>query len=261
MNIFKEFFGYGGYTREPSGAYSPQHLVFVAAFTGLAVAAAVFFGLRNRKKDQKTKNKALVWAALLIDGFELLKYVIFITRAGSFSAMRTILPLFLCSIQLIAIPLAAFAKGRVKEASLDFVLLFGFLGGIAGIIGAAQNFNAYPVLSFDNVVSEITQSISLFSSLYIAISGMTSLKKKNIWIVTAILMSFVAAAFIANAALDYNYMFLRSHDGTPYVLFYNLVGGSKVLYPITVIAGFLVYMALCYAVYYLITARKKKKTS
>ena len=44
------------------------------------------------------------------------------------------LPLFLCSIQLIAIPMAAFCKGRVKEACLDFVLTFGILGAVFGVL-------------------------------------------------------------------------------------------------------------------------------
>ena len=257
MDLIREFFGYGGYKRTPEGAYSPQHLIFVAVFTVITVAAAVLLGIINRKKSEKSKNKVLIWAALLIDGFEILKYIIITTREGSISPMRTALPLFLCSIQLIAIPLAAFAKGRVKEASLDFVMIFGFLSGVVGIIGAAQNFNAYPVISFDNILSAINHSVSLFASLYILISGMTSMKKKNIWIVVSILLSFVAAAFIANALLDYNYMFLRNHDGTPYFLFYNMVGGNKVLYPITVIVAFLLYMTVFYAVYYLITRKRR----
>jgi len=259
MDLLREFFGYGGYQRTPEGAYSVPHLIFVACFTVAAVGAALLLGRRNRYRDMKTKNKVLIAAAILIDCAEIFKYIILITRSGSFSVMRVNLPLFLCNIQLIAIPVAAFAKGRIKEASLDFVLLFGFLSGIVGIIGAAQNFNAYPVLSFDNIQSAITHSVALFCSIYIARSGMTSLKKKNIPIVTAILAFFIAAAFAANALLDYNYMFLRSHDGTPYVLFYNMVGGNKILYPITVIAAFLLYMAVCYAVYYLFIAGRKRK--
>ena len=50
------------------------------------------------------------------------------------------LPLFLCSIQLITIPLAAFTKGKIKEASLDFVLIFGILGAVFGTYFAGQNY-------------------------------------------------------------------------------------------------------------------------
>ena len=259
MGFIGEFFGYGGYQRPAEGAYSWQHLLFVISATLVMIGLAVFFGLRNRHKDDKTKNKVIIWCACLIDGFELLKWIIFATRASSILVLRTCLPLFLCSIQLITLPVAAFSKGRIKEACLDFILMFGILGGVAGTIGAAQNYSCYPVLSFDNVVSAITHCISAFASLYIAISGMVSMKKKNIWITVAILLSFIAMAFGMNYVVDYNYMFLRNHDGTPYVIFYNMVHGNKVLYPMTVILVFLLYMALFYTVYYLIS--KKEATA
>ena len=159
------------------------------------------------------------------------------------------LPLFLCSIQLITIPLAAFSKGRVKEAALDFVFIFGILGAVLGTYGAGQNYGCYPVLSFDNVVSGITHSISGFASLYIAISGMASMKKKNIPITFAILFSFCIAAFGANAILDYNYMFLRRGDGTPYDIFFNLVNGNQILYPMVVVLLFVVYIIVFHCIF------------
>ena len=87
--------------------------------------------------------------------------------------------LFLCSIQLITIPLAAFTKGRINEAAVDFVAVFGLLGAVLGTYGAGQNYAADPVLSFDNVVSGVTHAISGFAALYVFISGLTSMKKKN----------------------------------------------------------------------------------
>ena len=168
-----------------------------------------------------------------------------------------ILPLFLCSIQLITIPLAAFAKGRIKEASLDFVLIFGILGAVLGTYLAGNNYSSYPVLSFDNVVSGITHSISGFASLYILISGMASMKKQNIVISFSILLSFCVLAYIANVVLDYNYMFLMRGDGTPYDIVFNLVNGNKVLYPLIVVILFIIYISLFYYVFFLISKKKK----
>jgi len=171
------------------------------------------------------------------------------------------LPLFLCSIQLITIPLAAFAKGRVKEAALDFVFIFGLLGAFAGTYGAGQNYGTYPVLSFDNVVSGITHSISGFSALYIGVTRMTSMKPKNIWITFTILMSFCVAAYIADILIPYNYMFLMRGDGTPYDIFFNMVKGNKVLYPMIVVILFLIYVSIFYLVYFFVRksiARKKE---
>ena len=175
-------------------------------------------------------------------------------------AMRWLyeLPLFLCSIQLITIPLAALTRGRVKEASLDFVLIFGLLGAVLGTDGAGQNYACYPVLSFDNVVSAITHAISGFSALYIAISGMSSLKKRNIPITFLILLGFCGAAYVANVTLNYNYMFLMRGDGTPYDVLMNVVGGNQTAYTIGVVVLFLFYIVLFYSAYYLINRKRKK---
>jgi hypothetical protein len=67
-----------------------------------------------------------VVTAILINAVELFKIVVFSISNQDIWYIRNVLPLFLCSIQLIAIPLAAFTKGRVKEASLDFVVYIAF---------------------------------------------------------------------------------------------------------------------------------------
>ena len=171
----KEFLGIGGYTREPEGFLSPEHLIFTLSLVLFTLGLAIILGLRNKSRDGKVKNRPLIIAALLMDAVEIFKIVVMIYRSDTPStAWHNLLPLFLCSIQLITIPLAAFAKGRLREASLDFVLIFGMLGGILGTVGAAQNYGCYPVLSIDNVASGITHCISTFASLYIGLSGLAS---------------------------------------------------------------------------------------
>ena len=251
-----EFFGFGGFQRTPEGAYSWQHLLFATSLMALMVFLAVFLGKKNKNKLPAQKNTVLIWAAILIDGFELIKIVLGCMEDPE--SWRTMLPLFLCSIQLIAIPMAAFTKGRIKEASLDFVCIFGLLGAVLGTYGAAQNYNAYPVLSFPNVVSGITHTISGFAALYIMIAGMEDMKRENIWITFSILAFFCVAAYTANVLLDYNYMFLMAGDGTPYDILYNLVGGHKVLYPACVVGLFLIYIGIFYGVFYIIKTKKKQ---
>ena len=251
-----EFFGIGGFQREPEGFLSWQHLLFVTSLMAIMIGLAVFLGKKNKDKSIKQKNAVLIWAAVFIDGFELWKIILSCVEDPE--AWTRMLPLFLCSIQLIAIPLAAFSKGRVKEAALDFVCIFGLLGAVLGTYGAGQNYNAYPVLSFPNVVSGITHCISGFAALYIMTSGMVSMKQKNIWITFVILLVFCVAAYVANILVDYNYMFLMAGDGTPYDILYNLVNGNKVLYPACVVALFMVYIGIFYAIFYLVKTKKKQ---
>lgn len=253
-----EFFGFGGFERPIEGYFSWQHILFVTILMVIMVTLAIYFGRKYNGKDLKTRNKVLIIAALLIDGFELFKILVYCINEASLDPLKQNLPLFLCSIQLITIPLAAFSKGRIKEASLDFVSIFGLLGAVLGTYLAGNNYSCYPVLSFPNVVSGITHSISGFSALYILISGSASMKKENMFISFSIMFAFAIMAYIANLALGTNYMFLVRGDGTPYDIIYNLVNGSKVFYPIIVVLLFVVYIYLFYYIYYLITSKKEK---
>lgn len=258
MNIIKEFFGFGGYQRVPEGYLSWQHLTFVSALVVIMIALAAVLGIRNQGKSMSARNRVLIVAAIAIDSLEIFKIVLMCIRGNDPMGWLYELPLFLCSIQLITLPLAAFSKGRVKEAALDFVFIFGILGAILGTYGAGQNYGCYPVLCFDNVVSGITHCISGFASLYIAVSGMASMKRQNIFITFAILCSTCIAAYVANVRLDYNYMFLMRGDGTPYDIVYNWVGGHRVLYPCAVVLLFLVYISAFYGIYFLLGRRQKK---
>ena len=252
----KEFFGIGGYTRSPEGYFSWQHLVFVTSLMIIMISLALVLGLKNKNKDERIKNKVLIAAAILIDLLELFKIVFICIRANDPWLWKQELPLFLCSIQLIALPIAAFSSGRLKEASRDFVLIFGILGAVFGTYFAGQNYGCYPVLSFDNVISGVTHSISGFASLYIAFSKLTSMKKKNMPITFGILTGFCIAAYIANVIIDYNYMFLMRGDGTPYDIFFNLLNGNPVLYPLCVVSLFLLYITGFYLVHYLVCKKK-----
>ena len=245
----REFFGFGGYERPAEGYFSWQHLLFVSLLVGVMIVCAVVLGRRYRWRDDRQRNRVLIASAFFVDGFELFKIILLSVRHSDATHFLYELPLFLCSIQLIAIPLAAFSRGRLREASLDFVAVFGLLGAVFGTYFAGNNYGTYPVLSFDNVVSGLTHCGSGFASLYVMICGMTEMKRRNLPITIAILGGFCAAAYIANLFLDCNYMFLSRGDGTPYDILFNLVGGNPILYPLTVFGLFVIYIPMFYWIY------------
>ncbi len=255
----REFFGFGGYERPAEGYLSWQHLLFVTLLMVIMVLAAIFLGRRNKSLSEKEKNRVLIVAAIAIDSLELFRIVLLCFRAENPMEWIYMLPFFLCSIQLVTLPLAAFSSGRVKEAALDFVFVFGVLGAVLGTYAAGNNYAAYPVLSYDNVHSGLTHAISGFSSLYILISGMASMKRKNIASTISIVTGVCIVSYIAARLTDYNYMFLLRGDGTPYDIVYNLVSGNPVLYPILVTVLFYLYIAAFYGVYYLIKSKIIKK--
>ena len=244
-----EFFGFGGYTREAEGYMSFEHLLFVSILNTLMILLAVSFGSKYKNELKRKRMRPITVSAILIDSLEIFKIVILSFKYNDPFHFLYDLPLFLCSIQLITIPLCAFSKGRIKEASLDFVTVFGILGAVLGTYFAGNNYSAYPVLSFDNVVSGLTHCISGFASLYILISGTASMKKKNLPLTVGILGIFAVSAYVANIFTDCNYMFLSRGDGTPYDILYGLTSGNIILYPICVIVPLILYIILIYSIF------------
>ena len=90
------------------------------------------------------KNKVLIWVAIIINLIEISRIVIISIRCQDPMKWTAFLPLYLCSIQFVAIPLVALSKGRLKEAALDFVFIFGLMGAILGTYGAGNDYSCYP---------------------------------------------------------------------------------------------------------------------
>ena len=246
FDMVKEYFGWTN-LREPEGWFSAAHLIYVTLMIGVTVFLAVWLGLRLKDKDLRSKTKVLKVAAILMISFELLKIVIFCIQDHSISTVRSNLPLWLCSITLFSMPIAAFGKGRAREGASDFTFCFGMLCALAGTYLAGNYFGGSPVLSFSVNVSVTTHCISGFSALFIGVAGLWSLKKKNLWFSYAILGGFEALALLTdcvNKPYQSNYMFFRESDGTPFSIVESIVRGNQIGYTVFVMALYFIYLTL-----------------
>ena len=99
----REFLGFSGadgfsYWRAAEGAYSWQHLSFVTSLLVAMVILAVYFGRKFSDKSDVQKNVVLIWAAILIDAFEIFKIVVLCMKnPDDPDHWQMLLPLFLCS--------------------------------------------------------------------------------------------------------------------------------------------------------------------
>jgi len=252
MDFFKEYVSWQ-FDRTPEGFLSWQHLTAVTTAFLIVILLAGRLSVRHAHSDRRDRMKVVIAAALVLDGFEILKLTVHCIMSESFRILLGNLPLFLCSIPLIVLPVAAFAKGRVQQAALDFVLMFGLLGGILGTYMAANIYSVFPVLHFDPMVSLVTHMTSAFASLYIGLARLGTLERKNVVITTAILGAFMATAYAVNqigkvAGFQDNYMFLSRADGTPFLILENIFGSGTAGYTVAVAVCMWIYMGLFYLV-------------
>lgn len=246
------------FKRPIEGAYSWEHLLQVTIALFIAIALGIYFG-----KKHDSRFKVLKIAAILMVSVEATKYIQAFIIKGNFSWIEYNLPLFLCSIQLLTIPLAAYTKGRFQKIMLDFVVIFGWLGALLGTYFAANIYSFVPVIHFRTINSLITHALAGFATVYIIKARITSLEKNNIPYTLTILLVFVFLALLANKIYpSQNYMFLRRSDGTPFYILENIAQGNDFIYRLLVILSMLAYMLIFYSVYYLfLRARKKEKSA
>ena len=254
MITIAQYFGFEADPRQAEGFLSWQHLLYVTLMIALAVFLAVFFGKRNRNRDEKSKLKVLKVAAIMMVGFEIFKIVLISIRNSDPWNIRGMLPLFLCSIHLITMPLAAFTRGKLQKLSQVFLFIYGGICCIGGTYLAANYFGNSPVLSFDPMVSVTTHCISGFASVYVAVSGLVKWNTKRALLSISLLVGFILLALAANkwnepTGYESNYMFLSNSAGTPFEICNTIVGGNQVLYSLFVaflyIAWGLMFIAVC----------------
>lgn len=255
------FFGFTPDPREAEGFFSPAHLLFVSAMLLITVTVALLTAKKRRGKGREERLHPLKYAAVIMLFCESLKAVILCTRGRGLSELRGILPLFLCSVMLFALPLAAFARGRVREAALDFSLCFGPLCAVAGTYLAANIFSS-PILSFDVLVSVATHCISGFAGVYIGAAGLAGMKPQDRPVTALILLLFEAAALIVDiiqleTPYQSNYMFFTTPDGTPFSILEAAAGGTGPLYTLLVALTYFAYLILFELVYALLTRKKR----
>lgn len=263
LEFWKEYFTWE-FERSPEGYFSWQHLLAATLAFSLALTLALVLGLRQRRAPFAKKIKTVRLAALLIDGFELVKLTVLVIITREFATLRSYLPLFLCSIPLIVLPVAGFGKGRLQQAALDFLLMFGLLGGLLGTFLAGNIYSIFPVLHFEPLVSLVTHNISSFAALFIGISGLATCEKKNRGIAIAILGFFMAVAEIVNllqtgSGFQSNYMFLSQSDGTPFLIVEGWFGARTVGYTIAVALLMWGYVLLFMVVFALLAKTRKPR--
>ena len=248
--------GPDGYTRPVEGFLSWQHLTFVTVLFLLMLFCGIYFGRKHRNAPEKTHNRALLIFALTADLTELSK-VLFLCweHPSPWRCFFSYMPLFLCTMQMITIPLAAVTRGRVREACLDFIAIFG-PAAVFGLYAAGDFYSQFPVLSIHNVVGGITHAAIGAAAVNVLTARLASLKKRNVPILSALILMFAGIGYYANTILGTNYMYLAHHAGSPYQIIDTLVNGHKVLYPVLVVALFFVYMALVYGIFHALTKKK-----
>ena len=247
--------------------FKPEHIIVSTIITLLFIGSAIYFGLKLKGKDLEKQLKPIKISAIIHLSFQVLYIIItFIrTRKGDsyfHDIFRDILPLFMCDIQLFAIPFAAWGKGKVQKIAFDLCVILGILTAFMGAWFNAGTFGNNQIWCFFSIHNYVNHCIPGFVSLYLIFVGLYSMRIKDIWITILVLYVFAALALIVDYSFDYNYMFFKSSSGTPFSLFEGWANGSMFLYDLFVLLSMTAFIAIYYGAFELVlflTHKNKKE--
>lgn len=252
--------------RAGDALFSWPHLLSVTLILGGFLALAILLG-RKYRGNQKAEDLILLIGGISIVTVQVSKIVYLCVTRGDGTVWDCLIgnaPLYLCDMATFIIPLAALTKGRVKDWCLDFVAIWGLIMGFFGTYLAGNIYPAHAAISWAAINSLLLHAISGFAAMFIFVTGLNKMEKRNIPFVVGILVIFMTTALIIDYVDNHNFMFFFHGDGTPFTLFDEYLSfGLKPIYQLWIYVLQCGYMVGFYFAYYgickLIDKQRAKK--
>ena len=208
--------------------WSVWHFVMIAtAFILLGITCVLSF----RKAKSMTKVLT-VWSIML-----LLVTVTIITYSlctGIYNP-EWYIPLHLCNLFSVIVPLSAMFKGKVRTFFYDFMCVFGISGCIVAVIFPITTLLYYPPLHIISLLTWLYHVLIGTLGTYLLVCR--GYKRFRAFNIISILFVLTIGATIANSYFGTNFLFLNSaRTYFPLTFFYNILGKYAVYYIIAFVA-------------------------
>lgn len=247
----------------------PFNAIYLCTF-GFFIALLVISSLLLRDKSEKTKRTILCVACIITAvGFFVYKYFLSIdveydqvayASMGGFNWWGE-LPLHMCNINMILIPLGVWRRNR---SLMSFCFFTGTLGAMMALAMPSMGFAGYPLFMPRMIGFWGTHFMVLIESLALVTYGLYRPKYKDLPKTTLTLLIvafciFLIDVFIRTSGLNprANYFFAMETEGNPVLnIFHNLIPVPFV-YLIPCLIILVPYMSLIILGFHIADKRRK----
>lgn len=202
------------------GMFTLPHIISLIICL-LLVALAIYL---SRKFDEKKIKLTTKIMAYVFTVWEISK-IIFKFAIGDIKSLDHWIPLYFCSLFIVALWLCAYGKGRIYKLGESFILGGCIIGGFAFLVVPATSLMDYPVYHFLSIHSMVFHS----SMLYLGIMYIWKKKSKldsGIFINYSVFVTFFGVlSIILNLILDQNFMILTRPVNIP-IEFLNVIANK-----------------------------------
>lgn len=233
---------------------APFNGVFFAVFGGFLLLL-VLSSLLLRKKSEQVRGRVIVWACLLtLVGFVVYKYCLSIDREydaltanmGGFNWWGE-LPLQLCNINMILIPIAVATKNR---GLMSFCFFVGPLGALLALVMPGNGFDGYSILMPRMLGYYGTHFMVMIEGLALAAFGLYRPQFRDLPKTLLAILLITFAVFCINMLLrttglhpKANYFFSVETEGNPVLEIFHHLIPYPFLYLLPGVLVLVVYMA------------------
>ena len=187
---------------------------------------AILRALKWVSELPQEKSWRVIQAAAIAEPLLEAVHTVWLYGCGQTQLVK-LLPLHLCSMQCIFIPLAIFSR---KQALWGYLYATAVLGGLCGVIFPAGVADVYPLWHFQSIQTVLLHSLLVFIPLALIATGRFQPSVRGFWQALLIFLPVAAVAALVDVAFGENYMFiLAPPDGTPLVWIFEAFGHGPYL--------------------------------
>ena len=211
-----------------AGLFSLGHLVMLVCCFGALALMLIW----SSKKIPKKPYRIIQIVAVLVTVLEIVKTAWGLS-AGRYHEWYEYLPIWFCSLFIPFCLIAGFAKGKMKELALAFLYYGGLIGGCSYLVFPTTSIGRYPFWHFITFHSMFYHTLMLFISIYVIQNKLFVPDKKYRRGYVLVIIFTCIIAYVVNAKLGTNYMFLAKPANNNALLLLALVITGE-LYPVAV---------------------------
>lgn len=220
------FAGRGEYPA--AGLFSQGHFIMLVC----CIAVLVILILRTWNKKSKNPYRCIRIVSVGILILEIIK-TIWGLSAGRYANWYDYLPIWFCSLFIPFSLFAGFGKGKVRELSLSFLYYGGLIGGGTYLVFPTTSIGRYPFFHFITFHSMLYHTVMIYMALYVVRNKLIEPGRKDMKGYVLVIIGACVLAYVVNASLGTNYMFLSkpANNNVMLQLAFALTGP---LYPVAV---------------------------
>ena len=209
-------------------------LSHVIALIIIALVILVSLKIISKMKQEKARIviRILAVVLLLVD----LSHTYWMYKCGVTEFIK-LLPLHICALNIIFIPLAVFSKNKIL---CEYIYAFSIIGGIFGVTLPSGVSGSYPIIHFQTIQTFIFHGLLILIPLAQIVSKEFMPDVKKIYKVHILFLIIAVLVGILDYTFDENYLFIKYPPEVGIVewVYNNLgVGVYSILWAIVCLGG------------------------